>query len=113
MKYPSLFSVVLRPLWTGAVAVFVVAEADVLIKFWRIPGDRLLWGQGTKFYIAFIVALPMVAGMRGFYSVRRRLPSAGDDVITAISLQFLLTIVIAYSALLVCMGEMSMGLQRF
>ncbi|HET6842232.1 MAG TPA: hypothetical protein VFK06_11195 [Candidatus Angelobacter sp.] len=103
LKYSSS----LKVLWICAVAVFVTAEADVFIKFWRIPSDHLLWGQGTKFFIPFIVSLPMVAGMRGFYSVRRRLPSAGDDVITAISLQFLFTIITAYVALVFCMGQVA------
>jgi len=87
------------------VAEFVVAEAEVLIKFCRIPDDHLFLVPGTKFFIALIVALPMVAGVSGFYSARRRLPSAGDDVITAISLQFLFTIITAYTALVFCMGQ--------
>jgi hypothetical protein len=101
LKYSSS----LKILWICAVAVFVVAEAEVFIKFWRIPDDHLFVVPGTKFFIAFIVALPMVAGVSGVYSVRRRIQSAGDDVISAISLQFLFTIITAYTALVFCMGQ--------
>jgi hypothetical protein len=44
----------------------------------------------------------MVAGMNGYSSARRRLSSANHDVICALSVQFLLTIIMAYAAVLVC-----------
>ena len=93
MKYSSSFRIMRRILWIGAAGVFVMAEVVALLAFRQIPNDHLVPGLGTKYFVAFIVALPMVAGVNGFYSVRRRLSSAGDEVISALSAQFLITIV--------------------
>jgi len=100
-----------RILWIAVVGAFVVAEIVALVAFRKIPNDQLVPGLGTKYFIAFIVALPMVAGMNGYYSVRRRLSSADDTVISALSVQFLITIATAYAALLVCIGPMAKALK--
>ncbi len=102
-----------RILWIGSVAVFLVAEVVVLITLQKIPNDHLLPGLGTRCFIAFMVAQPIIAGMNGYYSVRRRLSSAGHDVISALSVQFLCTIVMAYAALLVCIGPLAQTLRSY
>lgn len=91
-------------LWVGVVGLFVVAEIVVALVFRKTPNVHLLPGFGTKYIALFIVALPMIAGMNGYHSVKHRLSSAGDDVISALSVQFLLTVVTAYVAVLVCIG---------
>lgn len=98
-------------LWVGVVGLFVVAEIVAALAFRKIPNDHLFPGLGTKYVALFIVALPMVAGMNGYRSVRHRLSSAGDDVISALSVQFLLTVVTAYVAVLVCIGPLTQALQ--
>jgi hypothetical protein len=91
--------------------VFAAAEAAALLAFRKIPDDHLFPGVGTNFFIAFIVALPMIAGVNGFYSVRRRLSSTQEDAISVLSVQFLITIITAYAALLVCMEPIAKVLQ--
>ena len=113
MKYSSSRKITTRILWILSIGVFLVAEVVVLITLQKIPTDHLLPGLGTRCFIAFMVALPMVAGMNGYYSVRRRLSSAGDDVISALSVQFLGTIVMAYVALLVCIGPLAQTLRSY
>jgi hypothetical protein len=113
MKYSSSLKIMTRILWIGSVGVFLAAEVVMLLTLQKIPTDHLLPGLGTRCFIAFIVALPIVAGMNGYYSVRRRLSSAGDDVISALSVQFLGTIVMAYVALLVCIGPLAQTLRSY
>jgi hypothetical protein len=113
MKYSSSLRIMTRVLWIGVMGVFVAAEGVAFLTLRKIHNDHLLPGIGARYFIAFIVAFPMVAGLNGFYSVRRRLPSAGDEVISALSVQFLITIVMAYVALLVCMEPIAMALQIF
>jgi hypothetical protein len=96
-------------LWVGVVGVFIVAEVVGLLAFRKILNDQ----PGTVCFIAFILVLPMAAGLNGFYSVRRRLSSAGDEAISTLSVQFLITIVTAYVALLVCMEPIAKVLQHF
>lgn len=91
----------------GAVATFLSAEAVTFIAFRKIPGDAVFPG---KWFALFMVALPIVAGLRGIASVRRRLPSASDDVILELSVRFLFTIIMAYAAIIVCVGSMSSAL---
>lgn len=98
-------------LWAGVVGLFTVSEIVAALAFRHLPSDHLFPGLGTKYIALFIVALPMVAGVNGYLSVRRRLSSAGDDVISALSVQFLLTVVTAYVALLVCIGPLTQALQ--
>jgi hypothetical protein len=93
--------------------VFLVAEVVVLITLQKIPSDHVMPGLGTKCFIAFMVAQPIIGGMNGYYSVRRRLSSAGDDVISALSVQFLGTIIMAYAALLVCIGPLAQTLRSY
>jgi len=113
MKDSSSLKIMTRILWILSIGAFLVAEVVVLITLQKIPTDHLLPGLGTRYFIAFMVALPMVAGMNGYYSVRRRLSSAADDVISALSVQFLLTIVMAYAALLVCIGPLAQTLRSY
>ena len=98
-------------LWVGVVGLFVVVEIVAALAFRKIPNDHLFPGLGTKYVALFIVALPMVAGMNGYRSVKHRLSSAGDDVISALSVQFLLTVVMAYAAVLVCIVPLTQALQ--
>ena len=100
-----------RILWLGVVGLFVGAEIIVALGFRKVPNDHLFPGLGTKYVVLFITALPMVAGLNGYSSVKRRLSSATDEVISALSVQFLLTIVTAYAALLVCIGPLTQALQ--
>jgi hypothetical protein len=78
-----------------------------------VPNDHLFVEVGTKYLIAFIVALPMVAGVSGYYSVKRRLSSASEDVISVLERQFLFTIITAYVALLFCVGPLAEALRPF
>jgi hypothetical protein len=99
-----------RILWLCVVALFVLAEVIAALALRNIPNDHLFLGLGTKYGALFTLALPMVAGMNGYRSVRRRLSSAGDEVISVLSVQFLLTIVTAYVAVIVCMGPLTQAL---
>lgn len=96
-----------RILWFGVVGLFAVAEIVAALAFRKIPDHHLFPGLGTKYFALFIVALPMIAGINGYSSVRRRLSSTGDDVISVLSVQFLFTIVTAYVALIVCIGPLT------
>jgi hypothetical protein len=113
MKYASRQKFMTRFLWIGTVGAFLGAEVVVLITLQKIPNDHLLPGLGTRCFIAFMVAMPIISGMNGYYSVRRRLSSAGDDVISALSVQFLSTVVMAYVALLVCIGPLAQALRSY
>ena len=99
-----------KAIWISAVGVFLVAEMVVLLAFWKIPNDHLFPGLGTKYFIAFIVALPAIAGVNGYYSVRRRLSSGGNDVMSELSVQFLFTIITAYTALIVSIGPLTQAM---
>lgn len=111
MNSLSSFRMMIRLLWLGVAGLFALAEVVVVLAFRRIPNDYLFPRLGTEYVALFVVALPMIAGMNGYRSVRRRLPSAADEVISALSVQFLLTIVTAYVALLVCIGPLTQALQ--
>ncbi len=100
-----------RFLWFGVVALFVATETDLALAFWKMPNDYPFPGLGTKLLALFILALPMVAGMNGCSAVRRRLPSAGDDVISALSIQFLISTVIAYVAVMACIHPLAQALR--
>jgi len=91
----NLFSakVITLALWISVVGICAVAEIVAILAFWNMPNDHLFMGLGTKYLIMFIVALPMLAGLNGYYSVRRRLSSASDDVIVVLSRQFLFAII--------------------
>jgi hypothetical protein len=78
----------------------VAAEIDAALAFWKVPNDYVFSPRG-KYFALLIVALPMVAGMNGYSSARRRLSSANHDVVSALSVQFL-TLIMAYAAVLVC-----------
>jgi hypothetical protein len=110
MKSSSVLSFMTKILWVGVVGLFVGAEIVAALALRNIPNDHLFPGLGTKYVALFIVALPMVAGMNGYRSVRRRLSSAGDEVISALSVQFLMTVVTAYAAMLVCIGPLTQAL---
>jgi hypothetical protein len=113
MKQFSSRKITTRILWIGSVVMFLGAELVVLLTLRKIPSDHLMPGLGTRCFIAFIVAQPIIVGMNGYYSVRRRLSSACDDVISALSVQFLGTIVMAYLALLVCIGPLAQTLRSY
>ena len=100
-----------RILWLGVLGLFVGAEIIVFLGFRKTANDHLFPGLGTKYVVLFITALPMVAGMNGYFSVKRRLSSATDEVTSVLLVQFLLTIVTAYVALLVCIGPLTQALQ--
>jgi hypothetical protein len=93
------------------VGICAVTEVTAILAFRNIPNDHLFVGLGSKHVIAFIVALPMVAGMNGYYSVRRRLSSASEEVTTVLSRQFLFATITAYVALLFCIGPLAESLR--
>ena len=111
MKYLLSLRFMARILWLGIAILFVAAEMVTVLVFRNLPDGHLFPGLGTNYVIVFVVALPMIAGMNGYYSVKRRLTSVGDDVRSVLSLQFLLMTVTAYVALLVCMEPMVKTLQ--
>lgn len=84
----------------------MAVETDVALAFRRIPNDLVFPPLG-KYFALLIVALPMVAGINGYSSVRRRLSSANADVVTILSMQFLFTIFMAYLAVLVCIQPLT------
>ncbi len=102
-----------RVLWVGAVALFAAAEAVVVVAFWKMPNDHLYLGLGTKYLVDFIAVLPAVAGVGGYYSVKRRLSSTVADAIPVLSRQFLYMVVMAYVALIFSIVPLSEALQRF
>jgi hypothetical protein len=112
MKSPSSLRFMTRILWIGVAGLFAVAEVVAVLAFRKIPADHLFPGLGTKYWIVFIVALPMAAGVNGYYSARRRLSSVDGDVRSVLSVQFLFTIITAYVALLVCIGPLAEALRH-
>ncbi len=99
-------------LWIGAAGTCAVAEVLAALAFRKMPNYHPFMGLGMKYIIGFIVALPMVAGVNGYYSVRRRVTSAGVDVISVLSSQFLIATITAYVALLFCVGPLAEALHR-
>jgi hypothetical protein len=102
-----------RILWLGSVVLFLGAELVVHLTLQKIPYDHLMPGLRTRFFIAFMVAQPIIFGLNGYYSVRRRLSSASDEVVSVLSVQFLGTIIMAYAALLVCIGTLGQTLRSY
>jgi hypothetical protein len=100
-------------LWICVAGAFAVAEIVTILAFRKMPNDHLFVGVGTKYLVAFIVALPTIAGVNGYYSVKRRLSSFGADVISVLERQFLFTIITAYMAIIFCVGPLAEVLQRF
>lgn len=109
----SSLRIVTRIFLVLVVGLFALTELVVVLAFREIPSDHLFPGLGTKYWIVLIAALPMIAGLNGYYSVRRRLSSASDEVTSVLSLQFLFTIVTAYAALLICVGAITQTLRHF
>jgi hypothetical protein len=112
MKYSFSARFISRTLWVCIGGIYAVAEIVAILAFRKMPNDHLFMGVGTKYMIAFIVALPMVAGVNGFCRVRRRLSSAGADVISVLERQFLFTIITAYTAVIFCVGPLAAALRN-
>jgi hypothetical protein len=109
MSSKSYSSYLTRILWICAIAVFVVAEAEVILAFREIPNDHLFLGIGSKYFVPFLVTLPFVAGLNGYFGVRRHF-SATDDQhgsISSILRQPLSAIIVSYTAIVCCVGPLS------
>lgn len=100
-------------LWACGAALWILTEIFAVLAFQRLPNDHMFFGIGTKYAIVIIVALPMIAGLNGYYSVRRRIQSVNRDVVPIISSQFLITIITAYVAILFCIGPLATALKSF
>jgi hypothetical protein len=100
-------------LWAAGAALWAVTEVFVVLVFQHLPSAYVFFGVGTKYAIALIVALPMIAGLNGYYSTRRRIQSINRDVVSIISSQFLIATVIAYVTILFCIGPLAMALKSF
>lgn len=111
MTSSSSLRTMTRFLWFGVVALFLTTETDLALAFRGIPNDHPFPGVPTKYFVLFIAVLPLVAGINGYSSVRRRLPSAGDDVISTLSAQFLISTVIAYVAVLARIHPLAQALR--
>lgn len=91
-------------LQVGAISIFVGAEILVLIALRDMPREDKLPSIGARCFIGFVTALPMVAGINGYYSVRRRRQNISTEVIDVLSMQFLIAIIAAYATLITCIG---------
>ena len=93
-------------LWACAWVSFVSAETVVIIAFSGIPNE----GAFSRYIVPFLVSLPMVAGVKGYYDVPRRVIDNGEGLIPALSRQFLLTIIVSYSAVTACVTHLAEAL---
>lgn len=83
------------------------------LAFWTIPNDHFFLGLGTRYVVPFVLTLPLAAGWNGFYSVKHRLSSADDDVISAISQKFLFATIFGYVTLIFCLQPLGDALRHF
>lgn len=90
---------VTRALITFALLLFFITELEVITSLWGIPNGTLVLGIVAKYILPFVVSLPMVAGVRGYLHVRRRMVSTDYETVDILSHRFLLTIIVAYAAI--------------
>lgn len=89
-------------LWVGAVLLFILAEAQIIASYVRMPNQHTWLDVGRLLGTLLVVSVPGVAGLKG-YSVVKRLPSSisGDDQSKLVWLerQFLTIVIFAYVAI--------------
>jgi hypothetical protein len=89
-------------LWVGAVLLFIVAEAQIVVSYFRMSSQHTWLDVGRLLGMLLVVSVPGIAGLKG-YSVVKRLPAAisgGDEAKLAwVARNFLLIIIVAYVAI--------------
>ena len=95
---------VTRILWVGALLVFLLAEAVVIVAGLGLPKAHASLGIGQLLLTVFLIAIPGLAGIKGYY-VAERLRSKfdaeqQDASFVWLSRQFLLATVFAYTAVI-------------
>lgn len=91
---------VTRALVTFALVLFVITELAVVAALWSVPNGQLNLGFAAKFLLPFLASLPMLAGARGYFTVKRRMLSSDYNTGDELSRQFLTTIIIAYAVMI-------------
>lgn len=89
-----------RALITFALLLFSVSELDVITSLWSVPNGTLTLGILTKYILPFLISLPMLAAVKGFYSVKRRILATDYDTVDELSRQFLTTVIMSYAAII-------------
>jgi len=90
-----------RILWVCTLLVFTVAEMQVIVSYFRMPGPHSSFGIGHLLATVLIVSVPGIAGLRG-YSVARALPlpATSDQVkLVWVAREFLVISIAAYVAI--------------
>ena len=87
--------------------LFTITELVVITSFNRFPMYDLFAFLQTKYFVAFLVALPTFTGIKGYYSVKRHVASSDTKIIQLVQLQFAIGIIAADSALIICIGELT------
>jgi hypothetical protein len=89
-------------LWAGAVLLFILSEAQVIVSYLYAPTPHPSFGIVRLFVTVLVLSVPGIAGLRG-YSVAKRLPPpiSGDDQARLVWLahQFLTIVIFAYVAI--------------
>lgn len=91
---------VTRALVTFALVLFVITELAVVASLWSIPNGYLNLGVAAKYLLPFVVSLPAIVGIKGYFTVRRRVPPTDYETADALSHQFLTVINVAYAAII-------------
>jgi hypothetical protein len=89
-------------LWVGAVLLFVLTEAQIIVVYVRTPSQHTWLDVGRLLGMLLVISAPGIAGLKG-YSAVKRLPSAisGNDraKLVWIERQFLTFVICAYVAI--------------
>ncbi len=99
-------------LWAGAVAVFICAEAVVIVACLGLPQGRPSLGIGEALMNVFLTSIPGVVAIGGYRVIRRlrsRFDAERQDVTFIwLSRQFLVGAIFAYAAIVsivISLGE--------
>jgi hypothetical protein len=89
-------------LWAGAVLLFILSEAQVIVSYLYAPTPHPSFGTIRLLATVLVVSVPGIAGLKG-YSVAKGLPSAasaGEEARVAwLARNFLLIVIVAYVAI--------------
>jgi hypothetical protein len=91
-----------RVLWVGAVLLFILTEAQVIVPYLYASTPHSSFGIGRLLITVLVISVPGIAGLKG-YSVVRGLSSAigsGDEAkLVWVARQFLTIVIVAYVAI--------------
>ena len=94
-----------RVLWVGALSMFLVAEAVLIVASRDLPeGHRPILTVGQVIGNAFLASIPAVVGFSGYKAVRRLAAKASlgseDTTFVLLSRQLLIAEIFTYVAIL-------------